>query len=109
MRNLFLLVVLFWVTPPVSTYPTGADLSACVTMEPNHGGNTATGDAPYTFTISQTDGSTATEYTIGEVLTSEYSYILSCSNQHILLEGFERNSSRALYSLECIFSWLLVV
>ena len=64
---------------------------------------------PYTFTISQTDGSTATEYTIGEVLTSEYSYTLSCSNQHILLEGFERNSSRALYSLECIFSWLLVV
>ena len=65
-------MVLFWVAPPVSMYPTGADLSSCVTMEPNHSGNRATGDAPYTFTISQADGSPATEYTIGQVLTSKW-------------------------------------
>ena len=65
-------MVLFRATPPVCMYPTGADLSACVTMEPNHGGNTATGDAPYRFTISQADGSPATEYTIGQILTSKY-------------------------------------
>ena len=53
-------------------YPTGADLSSCVTMEPNHGGNTATGGAPYTFRISQADGSLVSEYTIGQVLTSKY-------------------------------------
>ena len=75
MRNLFLLMVLFRVTSPVSTYPTGAGLSSCVTMEPNHGGNTATGGAPYSFTISQADGSPATDYTIGQILTSKYKKI----------------------------------
>ena len=94
----------FGVTPPASLYPTGADLSACVTMEPNHGGNMATGDAPYMFTISQADGSPATDYTIGEVLTSEYPNTLSRTNQQILLDGLKdmrpeslESSSLALY------------
>ena len=37
-------------------------------MMPGHGASTATGNAPYSFTVTQTDGSAVTEYSAGQTL-----------------------------------------
>ena len=76
MRNLFLLMVLFRVTPPASLYPTGADPTACATMEPIHDGNRATGNPQFTFTVSELSGFAASSYRLGEIVTSKNSFTL---------------------------------
>ena len=49
-------------------YSSGAGSAACTSMTPSHGTNTATDDAPYSFTVTQTDGSVVTEYSAGQIL-----------------------------------------
>ena len=63
-----LLVLCVSVLPCVFGYRNGAGASACTSMTPSHGTNTATGDAPYSFTVTQTDGSAVTEYSAGQIL-----------------------------------------
>ena len=66
--TLLLLVLCASVLPGVFGYSTGAGTGACVTMTPGHGASKATGNAPYSFTVTQTDGSAVTEYSAGQTL-----------------------------------------
>ena len=66
--TLLLLVLCASVLPCVFGFSSGAGDAACTSMKPSHGTNTATGNAPYSFTVTQTDGSAVTEYSAGQTL-----------------------------------------
>ena len=68
MERLALLFILCAVLPLTAGYRTGAGASACISMMPGHGASTATGNAPYSFTVTQTDDSVVTEYSAGQIL-----------------------------------------
>ena len=69
MAPLALLFVMCTVLRLTAGYTSGAGSSACTSMTPSHSTNTpATGDAPYSFTVTQTDGSAITGYSAGQTL-----------------------------------------
>ena len=70
--TLLLLVLCASVLPCVFGYSNGAGTSACTTMIPGHGASTATGNAPYSFTVTQTDSSAVTEYSAGQTLRGKF-------------------------------------
>ena len=77
MARFMLLMLLCSTVHRTAGYSAGAGDDACITMTPGHGSNTATGDAPYSFTITQTNGSAVTEYSAGQTLWGIRSIILN--------------------------------
>ena len=69
MARLTLLFVLCGFLRLTAGYSTGAPNTACGDMFPaGHGASAETGDAPYSFTVTQTDSSPVSGYAAGQTL-----------------------------------------